>query len=264
LADCPGVAVKAIVPEAVIGEPPTVSHGGAVTATDVTVPEPAGVDHVPSPRKNVVDDGEPDAGRSAMTMARNPTAPGAPLGVATNWLAVCAPVAVIASVPDTVTGEPPTVSHDGVVRATDTTVPEPAGVDHVPSPRKKVVPEGVPDAGRSPIAMTRNATAPVPPVGVARKDFAACPAVAVTASVPVVVTGEPATVSHVGVVRATDTTVPPPAADHVPSPRRKVVDDGVPVAGMSAMTRARHVGTAFPPEVGPAWKACATCGSQTT
>ena len=77
-------------------------------------------------------------GKSAVAMARKPTAPEEPFGVARNSLAVCDPAAVTASVPEEVTGEPDTVSLEGTDIPTEVTVPPPlpdAG-DQLPSPRR--------------------------------------------------------------------------------------------------------------------------------
>lgn len=85
--------------------------------------------------------------------------------------------------------------------------------------------------GKSARTIERRLTAPVEPFGVARNWLAVCPVVAVTASVPLVVIGEPATVNHEGVVRATLVTVPlpPPADAQEPSPRRNVEELQVPL-----------------------------------
>jgi hypothetical protein len=69
----------------------------------------------------------PVVGRSAAVIALRPTAPDAPLGVARNWLAVCPVAALMARLPEPVTGDPDTVSHDGAVSPTLVTVPVPAG-----------------------------------------------------------------------------------------------------------------------------------------
>jgi hypothetical protein len=122
---------------------------GTVIATDVTVPDPAGVAQVPSPRQKVVEpalvpefklltgkfpvmpplEGEARliGGTSALTIARGVIAPEDPLGAARKKFAV-SEVPVIASVPDAVTGEPLTVSQLGAVIATEVTVPEPLAV----------------------------------------------------------------------------------------------------------------------------------------
>jgi hypothetical protein len=148
-----------------------------------TFPPPDGVAHVPSPRQKVDDDADvPElrlptgklpvtppappaarliAGKSAPTSARGDTAPADPFGEAKTSFAVSL-VPVIASVPELVTGEPPTVSHAGVVSPTLVTVPAPEGVAHVPSPRQYVddeapVPEFRFPTGKFPV------TPPAPP-----------------------------------------------------------------------------------------------------
>ena len=60
-----------------------------------------------------------------MVIARNPTAPVVPDGVARNWLAVSPVVAVTLSVPLAVSGELLTVSHDGTESPTEVRPPLP-------------------------------------------------------------------------------------------------------------------------------------------
>src|SRR5574340_131726 len=91
------------------------------------------------------------------------------------------------------------------------------------------------DDGRSPATKARNAgCAGAPLVGPAHTVLADSVAF-VTASVPVVVTGVPATENSAGMERPTLVTLP------VPTP-----------PGMSAITSGRKVGCAAPPDVGPA------------
>jgi len=107
LAVWPPANVKASVPVVVTGEPPTENTEGAVRATLDT--PPGGVTHVPSPRQNVEDDAPvplfkfvtgklpvtppaPEAarliaGRSPPTIARSPSAPVVPFGVARKLFA---------------------------------------------------------------------------------------------------------------------------------------------------------------------------------
>src|SRR5271166_1621649 len=88
----------------------------------------------------------PVVGRSAATMVRRETAPLDPLGVARNSLAVWPVVAVTASVPDVVIGEPLTVSHEGTVMATLETPPPPAAVAFRTDPEKlRLVPRVMAD-----------------------------------------------------------------------------------------------------------------------
>ena len=104
---------------------------------------------------------------------------------------------------------------------------------------------------KSEISMARNAGTAVLDVGPARKVFADC-VMRLGVKVPVLVTGVPADPVNKtpSPVKLTDVTVPPEApltADHVPSPRKNTDEDGVPVAGRSAMTIART--TRLPPLV---------------
>lgn len=77
--------------------------------------------------------------------------------------------------------------------------------------------------GRSAPLIARSETAPVDPFGVARNRFAVCPVAAVTANVPLVVTGEPLTESQEGAVRETLVTVPLPPPLPVACMARAVV-----------------------------------------
>ena len=71
-----------------------------------------------------------------MTIARKPTAPVEPLGVARNRFAVCPVVNVTAKTPAVVTGDPVTVKTLGTVKPTLVTVPglpEPEQLPHTGS-----------------------------------------------------------------------------------------------------------------------------------
>jgi len=186
-------------------------------------------------------------GMSAPTRARSAGAPVVPFGVANTWFPVRPPHHVNASVPVVVIGDP--LKHNGETTEAATLDTPPGGVTQVPSPRQNVVLDApvplfkfvtgrlpvtppLPDepsnaAGTSAPTIARKPSAPVVPLGVAKKLFAVCAAVNVTASVPVEVIGEPVTVNTLGAVRATLLTVPPPVPGgvaHVPSPRQNVVE----------------------------------------
>src|SRR5271166_1196916 len=87
----------------------------------------------------------PVVGRSAATMARIARAPLDPFGVARNSLAVSPVVAVTASVPDVVIGEPLTVSHEGTVMATLETPPPPAVAFRTDPEKLRLVPRVMAD-----------------------------------------------------------------------------------------------------------------------
>lgn len=62
--------VKANVPDVVIGDPATEMIPPVNVSATLVTPAPAGTDHVPSPRKNVVPDGVPVAAAIAVTLDR--------------------------------------------------------------------------------------------------------------------------------------------------------------------------------------------------
>lgn len=169
--------------------------------------------------------------RSLPVMERGTIAPELPFGDARN-IFCGSDVAVTARVPAPVTGEPVTVRKVGVVRATDVTVPLPPPavqpitpallkstwpLVHVPvigdEPEARL--PGMP--AMSPATRERGVMAPAAPSGEARTSFWGS-LVAVTAKVPDVVIGDPATVRNDGRVSATDVTVPLPAAEHPTTP----------------------------------------------
>lgn len=187
------------------------------------------------------------AGKSAPTIARKPTAPLDPFGVARNWLAVWPVANVRANVPLEVSGEPVTVNTDGAVNPMDEMPP--GIVAQVPSPRQNVVelaevPElrlvtgklpvtpPAPDAakliaGTSAPTSARSDGEPVVPLGVANTRLAARLPHHVNARVPVLVIGEPETQRGETTVADTLLTVPPPVPGgvaQVPSPRQKLVE----------------------------------------
>lgn len=180
-------------------------------------------------------------GKSAATIARSPTAPEDPFGVARNSFAVCPVAKLAASVPEVVTGEPVTAKTLGKVNPTLVTVPrEPMAAQPV-ALKFAVIPVGawpveqsvgvvaaavafaavplvllVMDEGRSAATINRNVGAPAEPFGAAWKVFAVSDA-KVTASVPAVVMGEPVRLRKLGRVMATLVTVPGlPVPEHEP------------------------------------------------
>src|SRR6185312_8375293 len=116
--------------------PPSVVADGAGRLEQLLLPEDSPKD-ICAPVQSVGYEVNPAAvpvvfwlsvGISAATIARSPTAPETPLGVAKNSFCVCADVAVIPSVPLVVIGLPLTVSHEGTVKLTLVTVPLPAAL----------------------------------------------------------------------------------------------------------------------------------------
>lgn len=103
-----------------------------------------------------------EAGRSAAVIARRPRAPAAPLGVARNSLAGSPLAKLSAKVPAPVIGEPDTENTEGAVSATLVTVPVPAGVWQLPSPRRYVEELHVPDQSAITFAAVAGVIALVP------------------------------------------------------------------------------------------------------
>ena len=218
------------------------------TETLVTVPAPAGVAHVPSPRQKVEDDAPVPLLR--LVTGRLPVTPvesGSPValvsviadGVPRFGVTSVGLVASTAS-PEPVTANSPTVP--ALSYSTRPVVPpvmvvvlmvmpdDPAGVAHVPSPRQKVLEEApVPElrfvtgrlpvtpvlSGR-PVALVSTIALGVPRAGVTSvgdvaRTIAPVPVGVVaqsSASVPLVVTGEPETLRSAGADRPTLVTVP--------------------------------------------------------
>src|SRR5262245_58529895 len=142
------------------------------------------------------------AGRSAVTRDRKLGCAAPPdVGPAHTVFALCV-VLLIASVPLVVIGEPETENSAGTVWPTLVTVPVPAGRSAATSDLKVGV-------------------AAPPLVGPAKTVFALS-VVKVTAKVPLVVTGEPATLKMLGMVSPTLLTVPPPEAVTVQMPLLQV------------------------------------------
>ena len=74
------------------------------------------------------------------------------------------------------------------------------------------------NVGMSAATMARGLSAPGAPFGAARKKFAVCAPAAVTARVPVLVIGDPDTLSHEGTVIATEVTPVPAGVEQVRAP----------------------------------------------
>lgn len=119
-----------------------------------------------------------------------------------------APVLLKVQVVDTQDTPPPVNVNAPVVALILATLAPPATAEIIPLDIVIVVPSGftapnvdVVATGRSAGAIARTVNAPVAPFGVARNELAVKPRVAVTANVPFVVNGDPATVKYDGIVR---------------------------------------------------------------
>lgn len=191
------------------------------------IPEPLGVAQLPSPRQKV--ELEADVPLPRLPTGRLPVTPadnGNPVPLV-NTTADGVPSAGVTNVGDVAsTSAPLPVSSvraaarfalDGVARNVATPVPSPDTPELIGNPVAFVsVPlAGVPRAGVTSVGDVASTALPDPVLVVAPvPPFNTGSAVpeSETARVPLVVTGEPATLRNVGTVSATDVTVPAPAS----------------------------------------------------
>jgi hypothetical protein len=127
------------VPAVVTGVPVTEKPVGMARPTLVTVPDPppGGVVQAPAPFKYVLELQLPDhAGITSVdAMARSPTCPVDPFGVARNMLAACPEAKESPKVPALVMGVPLTENTEGAVSATLVTLPVPTEWQFPSAPR---------------------------------------------------------------------------------------------------------------------------------